>query len=78
MLMPSSTLCVSAREEGLTLLVADNPAGYFGVHLNDAGNRIQGKPYEAQVSRGGKTECLGHFFIAEEAALCVADPAGHM
>ena len=58
--------------------MADNPAGYFGVHLNDAGNRIQGKPYEAQVSRGGKTECLGHFFIAEEAALCVADPAGHM
>ena len=61
-----------ARVEGLTLLVADNPAGYFGVQINNAGNRIQGKPYEAQVSRGGKIECLGHFLTAEEAALCVA------
>ena len=30
------------------------------------------KPYEAQVSRGGKKVCLGHFATAEEAALCIA------
>ena len=61
-----------AVEEGLTLLVADNPAGYFGVQINNTSNCYQGKRYEAQVSRGGNTECLGHFFTAEEAALCVA------
>ena len=30
------------------------------------------KPYEAQVSRGGKNVSLGMFVTAEEAALCVA------
>ena len=59
--------------EGLTLLVADNPAGYFGVQIDNTSNPCKGgKPYEAQVSRGGKTECLGHFATAAEAALCVA------
>ena len=28
-----------ARAEGLTLLVADNKAGYFGVYLNKPGKR---------------------------------------
>ena len=40
-----------ARAEGLTLLVADNKTGYFGVKLKNPGNP---KPYAAQVSRGGK------------------------
>ena len=58
-----------AEAEGLTLLVADTTAGYFGVTHNKSG---RSKPYEARVSRGGKKVHLGSFATAEEAALCVA------
>ena len=58
-----------AQAEGLTLLVADSKAGYFGVcHANPG----RPKPYEARVSRGGKKVYLGYFATAEEAALCFA------
>eukprot|EP00964_Phaeocystis_antarctica_P041237 scaffold23583_cov54-Phaeocystis_antarctica.AAC.1 len=56
--------------EGLTLLVADNETGYFGVHYNSSSSKT--KPYQAQVRRGGKMVHLGRFATAEEAALCVA------
>jgi len=52
----------------LTLLVAENKTGYFGVHLNPG----RPKPYEARVTRGGRTVHLGCFATAQEAALCVA------
>ena len=58
-----------AAAEGLTLLVANNKAGYFGVHIKNPGRP---KPYQAQVSRGGKKVSLGNFATAEEAALCIA------
>ena len=58
-----------AQAEQLTLLVADNKSGYFGVHLNKPGRP---KPYQARVQRGGKEVHLGMFATAEEAALCVA------
>ena len=58
-----------AQAEGLTLLVAENKAGYFGVYLNQ---RAKTKPYEAQVWRSGQKVSLGTFATAEEAALCVA------
>ena len=58
-----------AQAEGLTLRVADNKTGYFGVHLANPG---QLKPYQAQVRHGGKMVHLGRFVTAEEAALCVA------
>ena len=58
-----------AQAERLTLLVADNKTGYFGVHVDKAGRL---KPYMAQVRRGGKSVHLGSFATAEEAALCVA------
>ena len=58
-----------AQAEKLTLLVADNKSGYFGVNLSKPG---QPKPYQARVQRGGKTVHLGHFATAEKAALCVA------
>ena len=58
-----------AEAEGLTLLVADNKAGYFGVRLDKPG---QPKPYLARLTRGGKQVSLGNFATAEEAALCVA------
>ena len=58
-----------AQAEGLTLHVAENKTGYFGVRLNKPG---QPKPFQASVWRGGKDVHLGHFATAEEAALCVA------
>ena len=57
-----------ARAEGLTLLKADNKAGYFGVSLQPG----KPKPYQAKLRRGGKEVSLGCFATAEEAALCVA------
>ena len=57
-----------AQAEGLTLLVADNNAGYFGVNHQPG----RSKPYEARVWGGGKYVHLGSFATAEEAALCVA------
>ena len=57
-----------AEAEGLTLLKADNKAGYFGVrHLPS-----RSKPYQARVTRVGNKVNLGYFATAEEAALCVA------
>ena len=56
-------------EAELTLLVAKNKTGYFGVHLNQPG---QPKPYQARVTRGGKSVSLGNFATVEEAALCIA------
>ena len=67
--MTSKEARQQAQAEGLTLLVAENKAGYFGVYLN---RRAKTKPYEAQVKRGGRLVCLGTFATAEEAALCVA------
>ena len=58
-----------AEAEGLTLLVAENKVGYYGVTLAHPGRP---KPYQAQVWSGGKQVSLGRFATAEEAALCVA------
>ena len=58
-----------AEAEGLTLLKADNKAGYYGVKLAKSS---KSKPYEAQVKRAGTMVYLGGFATAEEAALCVA------
>merc|ERR1740124_1941536 len=58
-----------AQAEELTLTVAGNEAGYFGVSLANPG---QPKPYQARVRRGGKGVSLSYFATAEEAALCVA------
>ena len=65
-----------AQAEKLTLRVADNSTGYFGVNLANPG---QPKPYLAQVTRGGKSVHLGSFATAEEAALCIArSPEGQV
>ena len=58
-----------ARAEGLTLVVAENKTGYFGVNLTYPD---YSRPYQARVRRGGKMVSLGSFATAEEAALCVA------
>eukprot|EP00964_Phaeocystis_antarctica_P083280 scaffold52379_cov60-Phaeocystis_antarctica.AAC.4 len=58
-----------AQAEELTLRVADNNTGYFGVSLDRP--RLL-KRYQARVKRGGKIVRLGHFATAEEAALRIA------
>ena len=63
-------MIATQTQRRLTLLVADNTTGYFGV--NHHSGRSRSKPYEAQVRRGGKIVSLGYFATAEEAALCVA------
>ena len=55
--------------ERLTLLKADNKAGYLGVFLSNPGKP---KPYKGEVTRGGNKVHLGSFATAEEAALCMA------
>eukprot|EP00964_Phaeocystis_antarctica_P085253 scaffold53814_cov50-Phaeocystis_antarctica.AAC.1 len=67
--MTSEAARQQAQAEGLTLRVARNSAGYFGVHLNNPGYP---KPYKAEVRCDGKVVHLGYFATAEEAALCVA------
>ena len=60
----------NAAAEKLTLLTAENKAGYFGVILDNRPG--QPKPYQARVRRGGKLTALGSFATAEEAALRIA------
>ena len=48
------------QAEKLTLLVAENKTGYFGVILAKPG---QPKPYQARVRRGGKDVHLGSFVM---------------
>ena len=62
-------MALEATAEKLTLLVADNITGYFGVRLAKPG---QPKPYQARVTRGCKRLSLGMFATAQEAALCIA------
>ena len=64
-----------AQAEGLTLLVAENKTGYWGVNHQPGRN----KPYQAQAWRGGKYVHLGMFVPPEEAALRVArSPEGQV
>ena len=64
-------LQAQAEAEGLTLLVADNKSGYFGVAINKPG---QPKPYRAHVWRGGKQVqvFLGSFAMHSAASSAVA------
>ena len=57
-----------AKAENLTLLLADNKTGYFGVYHQPS----RPNPYKAELRRGGKVVYLGSFATTEEAALCVA------
>ena len=57
-----------AEAEGLTLIKADTKTGYCNVSHKPG----QPRPYQAQVTRGGKVVTLGCFATAEEAALCIA------
>ena len=47
---PPEMWSAQAQAEGLTLLVAENTTGYFGVYLNNTG---QPKPYRCGARLGG-------------------------
>jgi hypothetical protein len=72
--MTASEAHAAAASEGLTLVRAENPAGFKFVS-----RASRGKPFQAQVKHGRRHEHLGSFTTAEEAALAVArflGPAG--
>ena len=58
-----------ALAEELTLIVAENKSGYFGVSID---RPSLPKPYQARVWCDGKRVSLGMFATAEEAALSIA------
>ena len=65
-----------AQAEGLTLRLAENQVGYFGVIFDTSSHA---KHYRVQMKRSGKKVHLGSFATAEEAALCVArSPEGQV
>ena len=59
-----------AQAEGLTLVVAGNKSGYFGVYLKIKSCKT--KSYQTQVSRSGKRVSVGSFATPEAAALSAA------
>ena len=65
--MPNLPSGPHAEAEGLTLLKAENAAGYFGVTYNPGPS----KPYQARARRGCKTVSLGYFATPKD-----AQPAG--
>ena len=58
----------------MTLRVADNKTGYFGVKHQLA----RPKPYQARVKRGGKEVNLGSFATAEELVSFFSAPRGEV
>ena len=60
---------MQAESEQMTLALAENKTGYFGVTHNP---QTSSKPYQARVTRGGRRVNLGSFATAEEAALSIA------
>jgi hypothetical protein len=62
----------AAKRENLTLVVAENSGGYFGVKTALGPRSRHPRPYQARVTHSGKSVYLGSFATAEEAALCVA------
>ena len=69
--MTAEEVVRQAEAEGLTLLRSEggSSTGYKGVAIDSS---RKGKPYLAQVRRGGKKVHLGCFATPEEAALCYA------
>ena len=66
--MTKSEAHAAAAAEGLTLLRAENATGFKGV---SRGGSVS-KPFQANLYNAGRTNHLGYFATAEEAALAVA------
>ena len=68
MAMTAAEAHAAAAAEGLTLLRAENATGFKGV---SRGGSVS-KPFQANLYNAGRTNHLGYFATAEEAALAVA------
>ena len=67
--MTAAEAHAAAEEEGLTLVRAENPAGFKFVSRD---SRCVSKPFKASLKHGGRDNHLGIFATAEEAALAIA------
>ena len=70
--MTAAEALAAAAAEGLTLVRSEYATGFKGVYRNGT----VGKPFEAQLHRGGRNKYLGMFATAEEAALAYARALG--
>jgi hypothetical protein len=68
--MTAAEALAAAAAEGLTLLNAENAAGFKDVFIANGGTGT--KPFQASLRHDGRTKFLGNFATAEEAALAVA------
>ena len=68
MAMSAADAHATAEEEGLALLRAENATGFKHVCRDDR----KSKPFQANLYNAGRTNHLGYFATAEEAALAVA------
>ena len=68
MAMSAAEAHAAAASEGLELLRAENATGFWNVGLKKRAS----KPFQAKLMRDGRTNFLGFFATAEEAALTVA------
>ena len=67
--MTAAEIHAAAAAEGLTLVRAENSAGFKGVSHDP---KRASKPFHANLRHGGRSNHLGTFATAEEAALAVA------
>ena len=66
--MTAAEAVAAAAAEGLTLVLADNATGFKDVFRNPLARR----PFKAYPTVKGRSEHLGYFATAEEAALVIA------
>ena len=67
--MTAAEMHAAAAAEGLTLVRSENSAGFKGVSHDP---KRASKPFHANLRHGGRSNHLGTFATAEEAALAVA------
>ena len=67
--MTAAEIHAAAAAEGLTLVRAENSAGFKGVSHDP---KRASKPFHANLRHGGRSNHLGTFATAEEAVLAVA------
>ena len=73
--MTAAEAHAAATAEGLALVRAENSSGFKGV-FRPSRKSSTSKPFEAQLTHGGRQKYLGTFATAEEAALAVARALG--
>ena len=70
--MTAAEAHAAAAAEGLALLRAENDTGFWGVYPSRTPQPYSSTPFQARVWHDRRTNHLGNFATAEEAALAVA------